>query len=158
MRKLILVAALLLAASPAYARHHARHHHHYRHHVIHVANMAQGLGHGLIHMLNSIKRVQTEAGPITVASSLAGRFQALISDFVAHGYKPREIGCFATGGHVSHSRHYVGAACDFDQTGWGKTAHFMYTREAALLIEQHGFRNGCSFRDCGHVDDGGRLR
>jgi len=57
MRKLILIAALLFAVSPAYARHHARHHHH-RHHYVHVvraSNMAEGLGHGLIHMLNSAR-------------------------------------------------------------------------------------------------------
>ena len=96
--------------------------------------------------------VSTAAGPITVASHLAGRFQALISDFVAAGYKPRSIGCAAHGGHVANSRHYQGAACDFDQRGWGKTTGFMH--QAHAIIAKHGFRDGCSFGDCGHVDDG----
>ena len=97
-------------------------------------------------------RVQTAAGPIVVASHLAVRFQALIADFVAHGYKPRHVGCLAHGGHVPNSRHYAGAACDFDQRGWGLTHSFMYRAHA--LIAKHGFRDGCSFNDCGHVDDG----
>jgi hypothetical protein len=96
--------------------------------------------------------VKTLAGPITVASHLAQRFQALIADFVAHGYKPRRVGCLAHGGHVPNSRHYHGAACDFDQSGWGRTTNFMY--HAGPLIKKHGFRDGCSFKDCGHVDDG----
>jgi hypothetical protein len=96
--------------------------------------------------------VPTVAGSITVAKNLAPRFQALIADFVAHGYHPSHIGCFATGGHVTFSRHYAGAACDFDQHGWGKTASFMY--HAHEIIARHGLRDGCAFRDCGHVDDG----
>jgi hypothetical protein len=96
--------------------------------------------------------VSTAAGPITVASHLADRFKALIADFVASGYRPRAIGCAAHGGHVGNSRHYHGAACDFDQRGWGKTASFMY--HAHEIIARHGFRDGCSFNDCGHVDDG----
>lgn len=160
-RFIAAIALVLMVASPAYARGHHGHRHHHRHHYQHVVvahSFQEGLGHGLVHMLGSIERVPTAAGPITVASGLAGRFQALVADFVAHGYTPREIGCFARGGHVRGSRHYAGAACDFDQTGWGRTARFMYTQEAAALIREHGFRNGCEFRDCGHVDDGGRLR
>ncbi len=94
---------------------------------------------------------------ITVAAHLAGRWQALIADFAAAGYRPRSIACFARGGHVRHSRHYVGAACDFD--GSLSRSAFMRSAAAHLLIAKHGFRNGCSFavhgiRDCGHVDDG----
>ena len=96
--------------------------------------------------------VSTAAGPIMVASHLADRFRAPIADFVAHGYKPRHVGCAAHGGHVANSRHYHGAACDFDQGGWGKTTNFMY--HAHAIIVKHGFRDGCSFGDCGHVDNG----
>jgi hypothetical protein len=158
-RIIAVIAFALLLASPAYARGHHHHHAHRRHHhTIVVHSFQEGLGHGLAHMLGSIERVPTAAGPITVASGLADRFQGLIADFVAHGYTPHEIGCFARGGHVRGSRHYAGAACDFDQTGWGRTAHFMYTSEAAAIIRAHGLRNGCEFRDCGHVDDGESLR
>ncbi len=154
MRLLITAAILSLCAFQAQAAH--RHHRQdYSHrsyaHVHHrgAAHAAQaswsGGGGGLV-------TVSTAAGPITVASHLAGRFQALISDFVAAGYKPRSIGCAAHGGHVPNSRHYQGAACDFDQRGWGKTTGFMY--QAHAIIAKHGFRDGCSFGDCGHVDDG----
>lgn len=97
--------------------------------------------------------VQTAAGiPITIASHLAGKFQGFISDLVSGGYKPKNIRCHARGGHVRHSRHYAGAACDIDQRGWGRTASAMY--RAGNLARRHGLRDGCSFRDCGHIDDG----
>jgi hypothetical protein len=95
-------------------------------------------------------RVQTDAGPIVVARHVAARFRALIHDLVAAGYRPRHIGCFAPGGHVPQSYHYIGEACDFDQRGWGLTHPFMY--RAGAIIRAHGFRDGCSFNDCGHVD------
>lgn len=151
----------------------ANRHHHYRRHArhnpaVHSAPMTvwgwwhkhvlaalpqpaqtiKNLGGGMV-------RATTAAGPIVVAGHLAERFQALIADFVAHGYKPRHIGCLAHGGHVPNSRHYAGAACDFDQTGWGETTRFMY--HAHEIIRKHGLRDGCDFNDCGHVDDGKSL-
>ena len=54
MRKLILIIALLFAASPAYAHHHGRHHHHKHHHVVVAHSFQEGLGYGLLHQLNSI--------------------------------------------------------------------------------------------------------
>jgi hypothetical protein len=102
--------------------------------------------------LNLSRIVVASGHKITVASHLASRWKALIDDFVVAGYKPRNIGCFTTSGHVPHSRHYAGAACDFDQRGWGLTVPFMY--RAHKIIVKHGFRDGCDFNDCGHVDDG----
>lgn len=99
-----------------------------------------------------IVTVEASGHKITVAAHLATRWQALIADFAAHGYRPRRVGCYATGGHVPNSWHYSGAACDFDQRGWGLTVPFMY--RAGEIIRAHGFRDGCSFADCGHVDDG----
>lgn len=176
------ITLALLVLSPAQA--HPRHHHAQRHHYVHVAagkpiqkewyTGPAAMPHYTAgpfddaHVVGSpqpyrnpvqrvfeggIVTVQTAVGlPITVASGLAGRFQALIADFAAQGYRPRHIGCFARGGHVRNSRHYAGAACDFDQSGWGRTAGFMY--HAHAIIVAHGFRDGCDFRDCGHVDDG----
>lgn len=104
---------------------------------------------------SGVVTVQTAAGiPITVAAHLAAKFQSLVADFVAAGYHPHRIGCFAHGGHVRNSRHYAGAACDFDQRGWGKTVAFMYTARAHAIIVANGFRDGREFRDQGHVDDG----
>jgi hypothetical protein len=51
---------------------------------------------------------------------------------------------------VKRSRHYSGNACDFDQTGWNRTARVMY--RVGDLAAKWGLRNGCSFGDCGHVD------
>jgi hypothetical protein len=145
MRKAIVaLALLLLAVSPAHARHHHRHH---RHHHARATVSATA----------SLVTVSTAAGiKITVATDLADRFKSLIADFVEHGYRPRHIGCFARSGHVRHSLHYLGRACDFDQVGWGKTARFMYTETAHRIILAHGFRDGRAFRDQGHVDDGRR--
>jgi len=145
----VLAALMLcaLSALPAYAGHRNHHRHHARH-------LSQGKMHQSQN--SSLVTVQTAAGiPITVASHLAEQFQALVADFVAAGYRPRHIGCFARGGHVRHSRHYVGAACDFDQHGWGKTVRFMYTARAHQIIVAHDFRDGREFGDQGHVDDGG---
>ena len=148
-------ALILLALSiPAAAghRHHRHHRHHIHHHAIHRQHIVRSAASGIAISGVNMVTVPTAAGPITVARPLAARFQALIADFVAAGYRPRRIGCLAHGGHVAHSRHYAGAACDFDQRGWGLTASFMY--HAHALIAKHGFRDGCSFNDCGHVDDG----
>ena len=151
MRLLITAALLSLCASQAQAAHHQ--HHGYSHRHVHSQVHHRGVAHAALSRGGGgVVTVSTAAGPIMVASHLAERFRALIADFVAHGYTPRHIGCAANGGHVPNSRHYHGAACDFDQGGWGKTTNFMY--HARAIIAKHGFRDGCSFGDCGHVDDG----
>lgn len=160
MRLFISAILLCFFLSPAEARtHHGAHKHHASrvHPVRHVSRRRSHRVARVISLAGNLVTVQTAAGlPITVAANLAGKFQGFIADLVASGYKPRYIGCFARGGHVSHSRHYAGAACDIDQTGWGKTARPMY--HVAALAAKYGLRDGCTFRDCGHVDDGARLR
>ena len=97
--------------------------------------------------------VATAAGiDITVSSKMAPKMQAFIADLMEIGYQPKQIHCFARGGHVHGSRHYSGNACDFDQRGWGKTAGIMY--HVSVLAKLHGLRDGGSFRDWGHIDDG----
>lgn len=174
--RLLITAAIFLAASiPAQAahRHHRHHYRHYTHHYhpayrahrqaampqrrVEARGSQRQRNHGAMSHGGGMVTVSTAAGPITVASHLASRFQALIADFVAAGYKPKNIGCLAHGGHVPNSRHYAGAACDFDQRGWGLTNSFMYHKAHAIIVK-HGFRDGCSFNDCGHVDDGLPLR
>ena len=150
---------LVYEAAPAEAR--GRHHvyHHREHHAHHTARHhrrdrssvldANGNGSGLVH-------VATAAGiNITVAASFAPKIEGFIRDVVAQGYHPRQIHCYASGGHVRGSLHYRGEACDFDQRGWGKTARAMY--HVAALAQQHGLRDGCTFRDCGHIDSGQAL-
>jgi hypothetical protein len=158
MRAILTAMILCVLVLPACAEH--RYHHHHRHHH-HAKGDLRHAQHGRAptwseETHSGLVTVQTAAGiPITVASHLASKFQALVADFVAAGYRPRHIGCHAHGGHVRNSRHYAGAACDFDQRGWGKTVAFMYSSRAHAIIVAHGFRDGRDFRDQGHVDDGG---
>ena len=103
-------------------------------------------GHGLV-------TVATAAGiDITLSEKMAPKMQAFIADLMEIGYKPKQIYCFARRGHVRGSRHYSGNACDFDQRGWGKTANMMY--HVSVLAKLHDLRDGGSFRDWGHIDDG----
>ena len=103
-------------------------------------------GHGLV-------TVATAAGiDITLSEKMAPKMQAFIADLMEIGYKPKQIHCFARRGHVRGSRHYTGNACDFDQRGWGKTANMMY--HVSVLAKLHDLRDGGSFRDWGHIDDG----
>jgi len=97
--------------------------------------------------------VATAAGiNITVSKEMAPKMQAFIADLMEIGYRPKHIDCFARGGHVRGSRHYSGNACDFDQRGWGKTAQMMHY--VGVLAKIHGLRDGGSFGDWGHIDDG----
>lgn len=98
--------------------------------------------------------ISTAGGPVTVAPSAAEKFRGFIGDVVARGFRGR-INCFARGGHVRGSLHYSGQACDFAQHGWGKTVHPMY--RVADLAAKWGLRDGCTFRDCGHIDTGRAL-
>ena len=100
-----------------------------------------------------IVAVETAANiTIRVADSLATQFKGFIKDLVEDGYTPKRINCFASSGHVTFSRHYVGAACDFDQRCWGCTVPQMH--RVSALTKKWGLRDGCSFGDCGHIDDG----
>ena len=130
---------------PKVKRRHVVHRKRFRHHVSGSAIIRNPVG--------PVTEVETAAGiTIKVAKSLAEKFQGFIKDIVEGGYAPKQIHCFASGGHVQYSRHYVGAACDFDQRGWGLTAPFMY--HVSALAHKWGLRDGCVFKDCGHIDDG----
>lgn len=107
----------------------------------------------------SLVTVPTAAGiSITVDKKLVDQFKGFIDDLVKLGYTPKHIGCWAPlGTHVANSNHYHGGACDFDQTGWGRTASPMY--HVGNLAAKWGLRDGCTFRqaDCGHIDDGTNI-
>jgi hypothetical protein len=143
-----LILSLLMPIGIGNAKHRHHHHHDYNYYNNYQPESYPTYGYNL-----KLSRIAVASGhKITVASHLAPRWKALIDDFVAAGYRPRSIGCFTTSGHVPNSRHYAGAACDFDQRGWGLTVPFMY--RAHKIIVKHGFRDGCDFSDCGHIDDG----
>jgi hypothetical protein len=133
-------------------RHIVIHHGRYRHYAKlprHYRRHAKTPPHGLV-------TVDTKAGiPITVSPQFAPKMQAFVQALVARGYHPRNITCFARHGHVRGSLHYHGEACDFDQGGWGRTASTMY--HITMLAAQFGLRDGCTFRDCGHIDSGPPL-
>jgi hypothetical protein len=125
---------------------HRGRHHHYARLPRHYRRYANTLPRGLV-------TVDTKAGiPITVSTQFAPKMRAFVQALVARGYHPRKITCFARHGHVRGSLHYRGEACDFDQGGWGHTASTMY--HITLLATQLGLRDGCTFRDCGHIDAG----
>lgn len=112
--------------------------------------VAQRLGSGII-------TIATAANiDIVVDREFASAIQGFIGDAVARGYHPRRISCYSWGrSHVANSLHHVGRACDFDQSGWGRTAGFMY--HVADLARKWGLRDGGEFRDWGHIDMGPHL-
>lgn len=98
--------------------------------------------------------ISTAGGSITVSAGHASKFRGFIADVHARGFRG-PIKCYARGGHVRGSLHYRGEACDFAQRGWNKTHRLMY--RVRDLAAKWGLRDGCSFRDCGHIDTGARL-
>ena len=101
--------------------------------------------------------VPTAAGiDITVNPEFAPKIQGFIKDMVDAGYHPQRIHCYSLSrSHVAGSLHFSGRACDFNQHGWGKTDRPMY--HVAALAQKWGVRDGCTFRDCGHIDAGTPL-
>lgn len=163
---IVVTFALGLAAfGPSAA---ARTPHHYRHY-----RAAGGWHHGTAtvghhhrdtharrvgsHHSGGTVTVRSAAGPIRVARDAAPRFLSLIADLVAHGFRGH-ITC-AANGHMPHSLHHSGRACDFAQLARNKVAagaRVMY--HAHSIIARHNLRDGCSFHDCGHVDTGRSTR
>jgi hypothetical protein len=97
--------------------------------------------------------VQTAYGfNITVHPGYAGKFLKFFALLKERGYKvPANITrCWAPHGtHVAGSNHYIGAACDI-QTGWNRGPEFVY--HMGDIVKKAGLYDGCSFRDCGHVE------
>lgn len=149
-----ITLALLLGGTTgaaAHARHPYHHRHHHRSHT--VVARSRPAGHA-----GNIRSVDTKAGPIRVASAYASRFVGFINALVDAGYKPHEIGCYARGGHMPHSKHYRGMACDIDQDKRNVTAKFMY--HVTELAHQYKLTDGCEWRDkdCGHIEVPGDAR
>lgn len=151
MKHALAISIGLLLCGPTVAS--AKYHHpqrHHRNHRHHSAVARPGA--------SAIKTVDTEAGPIRVAAAYAERFVGFINALVADGYKPKEIGCFAARGHMPHSKHHWGGACDIDQRSRNKTAARMY--HVTELAHQFKLTDGCEWRnpDCGHVEVPGGTR
>lgn len=89
---------------------------------------------------------------ITVHPAYAGKFLKFFVLLKDRGYKVpgNIIKCWVPRGtRVAGSNHYIGAACDI-QTGWNRGPAFVY--HIGGLIKQAGLYDGCSFRDCGHIE------
>lgn len=87
---------------------------------------------------------------ICVDPRFASNFQTFFASLKDRGCKVTEIVCQAYG-HVRGSNHIGGGACDVDQKRKNvTTAACMY--HAGDLIRAAGLYDGCSFRDCGHVE------
>ena len=142
--------------------HHGRHHHyrhwhyagrrHYEHHVARGhARRARYAARDEHRHVGGLVHEDTAAGNITVAAGAAAKFKDLIAALVAKGFRG-DVGCYAASGHIAHSLHHTGNACDFAQTEKNRTVAIMY--HSGALIRSFGLRDGCSFGDCGHVDTG----
>lgn len=97
--------------------------------------------------------VETAYGfKITVHPAYASKFLKLFVLLKGRGYKvPGNITkCWTPRGtRIAGSNHYIGAACDI-QTGWNRGPAFVY--HMSDIIKQAGLYDGCSFRDCGHIE------
>ena len=97
--------------------------------------------------------VQTAYGfKITVHPAYASKFQKFFALLKERGYKvsAHMTKCWAPHGtHVAGSNHYIGAACDI-QTGWNCGPEFVYHMDE--IVKKADLYNGCTFRDCGHVE------
>lgn len=104
----------------------------------------------------------TLAGPITVDVDIADRMVGFTNDAYARGFRG-PVHCWSAKydrrgrrTHVEHSRHYTGDACDFAQhrvKGRRHIATHAVMYRVADLAKKWGFRDGCTFRDCGHIDE-----
>ncbi len=86
---------------------------------------------------------------VCVDPHFADKFVAFFSSLKASGCHVREIVCQAYG-HRPGSNHVGGGACDVDQRAKNRTSSCMY--HAGDMIKEAGLFDGCSFRDCGHVE------
>jgi hypothetical protein len=157
MIRRVLALALafgVVAAATVKADAHARRHHHRYYHFARSSHRSRGERVDYQHVGFSLVTVNSAAGSITVNAAHASQFVGAIADLVAAGFRG-PVHCYARGGHVRHSLHYTGEACDFAQTGRNRVASgagVMY--HAHAILARWGLRDGCTFHDCGHADTG----
>src|SRR5690348_13821616 len=135
---LLLASFVIATASPANAKHR---HRHYRHHNDANGNMSC--------RNNTVERMTAYGIRICVDPRFAERFLIFFASLKARGVKVTEIVCQAYG-HAPGSNHIGGGACDVNQRRKNVTIPAMY--HAGDLIRAAGLYDGCSFRDCGHVE------
>jgi hypothetical protein len=144
----------VVASATVKADAHARRHHHRYHHFARSSHRGRGAHEDYQHVGFSLVTVKSAAGSITVNAAHVSQFLGAISDLVAAGFRG-PVHCYASGGHVRHSLHYTGEACDFAQLARNRVASgagIMY--HAHTILARWGLRDGCTFHDCGHADTG----
>jgi hypothetical protein len=144
----------VVASATVTADAHARRHHHRYHHFARSSYRSHSDHVDYQHVGFSLVTVHSAAGQITVNAAHASQFIGAIADLVAAGFRG-PVHCYARGGHVRHSLHYTGEACDFAQLGRNRVASgagIMY--HAHAILAHWGLRDGCTFHDCGHADTG----
>jgi hypothetical protein len=150
----LALAVGVVAAATVKADAHARRHHHRYYHFARSSHRSRGEHVDYQHVGFSLVTVNSAAGSITVNAAHATQFVGAIADLVAAGFRG-PVHCYASGGHVRHSLHYTGEACDFAQLGRNRVAsgaRIMY--HAHAILARWGLRDGCTFHDCGHADTG----
>ena len=153
----VLAFALALgvvASATVKADAYTRHHHHRYHHFARSSYRSRSAHEGHEQSGFSLVTVHSAAGSITVNAAHVSQFIGAIADLVAAGFRG-PVHCYARGGHVRHSLHYTGEACDFAQLGRNRVApgaSIMY--HAHAILAHWGLRDGCTFHDCGHADTG----
>jgi hypothetical protein len=99
--------------------------------------------------------VRTREGAGRVVAWAGERFQGLIRDLEDAGYKIGGPGCLS-GGHMRHSKHHWGGACDFfGQYARDRTRLRQPPPQLQIaLARKHGLISGCMWRnrDCGHFE------
>ena len=148
----VALACGVVVAATVTADAHARRHHHRYYHFARSHHRTRTVDYQ--HVGFSLVTVHSAAGTITVNAAHASQFLGAIADLVAAGFRG-PVHCYASSGHVRHSLHYTGEACDFAQTGRNRVAagaHIMF--HAHAILARWGLRDGCTFHDCGHADPG----
>jgi hypothetical protein len=148
------LACGVVASATVQADAHARRYHHRYHHFARSSHRGGGAHEDSQHTGFSLVTVHSAAGSITVNAAHASQFIGAIADLVAAGFHG-PVHCYARGGHVRHSLHYTGEACDFAQLARNRVASgagIMY--HAHAILAHWGLRDGCTFHDCGHADTG----
>lgn len=146
IRLLIASVALVTMAIPAsahrYHHHHHRHHHASRHHTRHYS------------CSGCVQRRLDDGQIITISAAHAAKFVGFLNALFHREGRLAPVNCAASG-HMRHSLHHWGGACDVGQRARNVAWRAMY--HVGSLARQFGLTDGCVWRhpDCGHVDVSG---
>ena len=142
-----LIVCTFALAAPAQAAAHKHHRHHHRR--VHIVAAPYG---------SLVREPLPDGQVITVARDFADRFTGFFAALFRLHERLPPVHCYAPTGHMRHSLHHWGGACDVGQTDRNKADRMMY--HVGDLAKQFGLTDGCSWRnpDCGHVDVSGIIR